>query len=480
MNKVGVGDGRPAWVSERVGADAPSREDQIQTMNNRLLIDRRSGLDRRGYGDRRQGPDRRTGGDRRHLATLGDRRASGGYYDVRASNGEIGFAQPQLPVRDNFGRWGVLLADLVAGFYAACLEPANWADILVRLKDAVRADVCALGSHDFATGSGRLEQAVNIDAVYLTAYSEGLGRHNPWLQQQDRLPAPGSVRTGQMLAEDADVIDGPFYREWLEPQNLFHHIFGILDSNGSNVDYLLFARSREKGAFWEDDLALLSRLLPNLRQGLHAGRVLRRTDEMNRLQAHALDVLPIGVMILSAAGSVLLANRLARDVISGEPAFYVGNNGLGLRLPSGRTRFRDIVSAAALRPVLDGTGEIHATSVVREGGGRPLTVMTLTLDAPDRIRAPGDPAAIVFIGDPERPSEVDPRRLIRLYGLSRAEARVAVQLAKGQRLDQVAEALGLTYETVRKHLKQIFSKTYTDRQAELVRTMSLGPAGLRL
>ena len=54
-----------------------------------------------------------------------------------------------------------------------------------------------------------------------------------------------------------------------------------------------------------------------------------------------------------------------------------------------------------------------------------------------------DPAAVLFIGDPERPVDVDPRNLIRLYGLSRAEARVAVLLAKGLRLEQSAQQLGL-------------------------------------
>ena len=107
--------------------------------------------------------------------------------------------------------------------------------------------------------------------------------------------------------------------------------------------------------------------------------------------------------------------------------------------------------------------------------------------APSRSRWPSSavkpgrtPAALLFIGDPERPVDIDPRRLIRLYGLSRAESRVAVLLGQGQRLEQIAEALGLTYETVRKHLKQIFIKTGTDRQAELVRTLVTGPGGLRL
>jgi len=53
-------------------------------------------------------------------------------------------------------------------------------------------------------------------------------------------------------------------------------------------------------------------------------------------------------------------------------------------------------------------------------------------------------------------------------------------LARGYRLDQVAESLGVAYETVRKHLKQVFGKTGTARQAELVRLLVTGPAGLRL
>ena len=95
-------------------------------------------------------------------------------------------------------------------------------------------------------------------------------------------------------------------------------------------------------------------------------------------------------------------------------------------------------------------------------------------------RADRDPGAVLFIGDPERPVDIDPRQLVRMYNLSRAEARVAVLLARGLRLDQSAQHLGLTYETVRKHLKQIFAKTGTDRQAELVRTLVTGPSGLRL
>ena len=55
--------------------------------------------------------------------------------------------------------------------------------------------------------------------------------------------------------------------------------------------------------------------------------------------------------------------------------------------------------------------------------------------------------ALLFIGDPER-SWFDQTRIARLYGRSRAESRVAALLASGYRLEQVAEALDIAYETV--------------------------------
>lgn len=427
--------------------------------------------------DRRQGADRRAGHDRRSGPNGGDRRQA----DIGNDHNYVDtfIAPPGFAVADNFGRWGVLLADLVAGFYTACLDHNAWPDILTKLSDAVHADACALVIHDVASGRARIEEANGIDPTFVASYAENFGRLNPWLQSPDRLPGPGGVRTGQMLADDAEVLASPFYQEWAQPQNLFHHLFGVVDTEGSVVSVLLMARSRDKGAFWEDDVTLIGRLLPHLRQGLRAGVILRRAEEMGRVQAHALDVLPIGVVVVSSIGRVLFANRLARDVLATEPTFYNGNNGLGLKLTSGRVLFRDILATTTLHPSPEMAGEIQAISVPREGDRRPMTLLAVAADSDPITRDFDDPAAIIFIGDPERPSEIDPKRLIRLYGLSRAEARVAVQLAKGQRLEQVAESLGLTYETVRKHLKQIFGKTLTDRQAELVRTLALGPSGLR-
>ena len=54
------------------------------------------------------------------------------------------------------------------------------------------------------------------------------------------------------------------------------------------------------------------------------------------------------------------------------------------------------------------------------------------------------------------------------FGLTPAEARLALQLVEGETLRAAAIKLSITYETARTRLKNIFSKTGTCGQAELV------------
>ena len=63
----------------------------------------------------------------------------------------------------------------------------------------------------------------------------------------------------------------------------------------------------------------------------------------------------------------------------------------------------------------------------------------------------------------------EPIDLLRChFGLTPAEARLALQLVAGETLRAAAAKLSITYETARTELKNIFNKTGTRRQAELV------------
>ena len=69
--------------------------------------------------------------------------------------------------------------------------------------------------------------------------------------------------------------------------------------------------------------------------------------------------------------------------------------------------------------------------------------------------------------------------LRRLYELSPTEARLAILLMKGMSREQAAAELGRALNTVRAHLRQIFAKTGTSRQGELIALLLSGPVNLR-
>jgi DNA-binding CsgD family transcriptional regulator len=75
---------------------------------------------------------------------------------------------------------------------------------------------------------------------------------------------------------------------------------------------------------------------------------------------------------------------------------------------------------------------------------------------------------LVLITDPERQAPANGDLLRELFQLTRKEAAITAKLSEGKSVEQAATELSVTYETARTHLRRIFSKTGTSRQAELL------------
>ena len=78
-------------------------------------------------------------------------------------------------------------------------------------------------------------------------------------------------------------------------------------------------------------------------------------------------------------------------------------------------------------------------------------------------------AALVLIVEPGRRHRIDPGLVATVLGLTPAESQVAVGLAEGQSVREMAEATGLTRAAIYWHLRQIYQKRSISRQVDLVR-----------
>ena len=192
---------------------------------------------------------------------------------------------------------------------------------------------------------------------------------------------------------------------------------------------------------------------------------------------HAPDDGVVGDLLHRLAHAVILVDKRGRVVRMNRRASEIVEQGDGLLIQHGVLRGVRPTDTAALHRLI---GE-----AVRSGSGiglrleRPSRRWPLTaLVAPLHRKGAasnGHAAAAVFVSDPEHAPAIDAGMLREWFGLTPAEARLAVVLAQGHSLAEALERLGVGVNTARSQLKTIFGKTGTNRQAELVRLLLSAP-----
>lgn len=195
----------------------------------------------------------------------------------------------------------------------------------------------------------------------------------------------------------------------------------------------------------------------------------------------AVDVLPLGVILVDAAGKVLFTNRSAMDLLA-------RGDGLAHRC-DGRLTATRCTEALALKALIEravraATDEVRepsgALQLSRRSAAGPLSVIVSPLRRGPEAASAQYPAAIVLCSDPDRDPGTPQGMLERLYGLTPAEAALTLALLSGRTLDGAAEQLSISMNTARTHLKHIFHKTGTNRQSDLLRLVFRSPIALYL
>ena len=78
-------------------------------------------------------------------------------------------------------------------------------------------------------------------------------------------------------------------------------------------------------------------------------------------------------------------------------------------------------------------------------------------------------AALVLLVEPGQWRHIDPGLAAEALGLTPMESRVAVWLAEGKSVEDIARVTDRTTNTLYWHLKNIYQKLYISRQADLIR-----------
>jgi DNA-binding response OmpR family regulator/DNA-binding CsgD family transcriptional regulator len=177
----------------------------------------------------------------------------------------------------------------------------------------------------------------------------------------------------------------------------------------------------------------------------------------------AFDRFLIGVIVVDREGKVRLANNEAQRILGEDDGLSIDGDMLKGASAKQTNRLRECVELAFADESAD-----EIISFPRLSTRRPYIVLV-----PGQVRTDDEvpDVVVLLVIDTEQRTKVSGETLVRLYNLTRAETRVALMLIDGKRLDQIAEELDVAQTTVVFHLKNLFRKTDTNRQADLVRVL---------
>jgi DNA-binding CsgD family transcriptional regulator/PAS domain-containing protein len=358
----------------------------------------------------------------------------------------------------------------IAALYDAALDERLWPDALAKLTQLSASQASSFWVLDNSQGS-RLSTflSINFDARAIADYLGGMATLDPTVRHLLAHPRDSIVHDGMLGPGDDE--DTRAYLDWHERNvETRFRLVGQSELGSSLQAGIALHRTRSAGRYDPHDIAQFALVHEHLQRALAVGLRLGSLATTQQITADLLDRNVAAVMLLDDRRRIVFMNRAAEELKA---------RGDGLRFSAdgvhAATRHEDEQLQALLTRTIDlqraghSSGEVFRLS--RPSGRQPYGVRITAVARPPVALTAFRPAVCLLIGDPEQAAAPSAPRLQVLFNMTRAEARLAVRLGAGLSLRTAASRLGITYGTARSRLTQLFRKTNTQSQPQLVRLL---------
>jgi len=393
------------------------------------------------------------------------------------------------------------LSALLGPLYEAAASPELWPQFFEALRTYINTNKAFFLLVD-PENRCDIHLSYGLDPAWQRAYLDNYQQHDVLLNRfVSAKQAYGEwIGTTQSVISDAEYHHSILFNEFAKPQGQFHHCGTALGGlDGGLEGGISINRTLQEGSFTSEEMALLAMLAPHLKRALNMHRTLSQERANHAVLRQTVEALDLSLVSLDGCSRVLRMTMAARTILELRDGIALDKGFLRARAVGEQARLTELVAGA----VSTGNGRGQDCAVRRstvaapEAGRRTLWTpssggaMLISRGPPKRplqvvvtpfysceILLDEHPAALVFLSDPDVRPDSRASVLHALYGLSPTQCRLVDLLSQGCEVAAASEVLRMTISTARFHLKNIFRKTGTARQTELMRLV-LGLPGTR-
>ena len=360
---------------------------------------------------------------------------------------------------------------ILTALYDAMLDETHWP-----VASALIDEACGLQGNALAVGTGpkdavqvssagayyRGERRADLEREYLEVYHP-IDERVPRMRQ---LPDSRLVHVTELYTEQ-ELKTSPTYNELLPRASGQEGLnVRLVEPAGSHIAWMT-ADPVASGGWESTQLTLIRGLLPHLRQFVRVRQALVKAGAWSVSSTGLLDNSRLGVIHLDRRGQIMAANDRARAILRRSDGVSDRGGFLRARLSADHTRLERLLAAAL--PTSSAAPVSGSMLLRRVGGVSPFMVHVKPVSVSPLDFGARPVAVLVLIVEPGRKSHIDPGLVAAALDLSPAESQIAVWLAEGQTVPEIAAATGRQESSVQWHLKHIHHKLGISRRADLVR-----------
>lgn len=208
---------------------------------------------------------------------------------------------------------------------------------------------------------------------------------------------------------------------------------------------------------------------PHIKRALELNSIHTPTRGQSSTLQSLLDSLTLGVILLSRKGHVVTMNPAAKRLLAENGGLLAGRFGLRAEQAEESARLHQLLARATVASTGAGLEPAGLLTISRRNGS-PLQLVVSPVRGFEAYQT-HPVCAVVFVSDTAPRVRLTHDTLMALFGLTPAECRLAMLLAKGHHPTTIAQMVGVSRNTLKSQLSSIFRKTGTSRQAQLVRLL---------
>lgn len=365
--------------------------------------------------------------------------------------------------------------------YRAAVAPECWPSFLDGVCQELQLASLHLVFRHPSDGDRGIIASVGMDEHYQDSYRSYYHRLNPWRPYGPEAEE-GRVLLNDSILPESEQMRTEFYNDWMRPQGAAHPFVAFLYNSGSGepLSDLVGFREKSSGPLREGDLDPVRSLVPHLQRALTIHSRVQGAETRAGAAEEVLDRIAGGVILLDERGAAIATNQAADRILVMNDGLVMDREGPSASTSKQTDELRRAVAGAAKTGASQGEDAGAVLRLVRPSGRQALEVVVTAIRCEASPLFDRKAAAAIFVAEPDAQLDRPPERLRQLYGFTPVEAEVAARIIKGMGVAEICGDLGITIHTVRGHLKQLFAKTGTHRQPDLIRVLLTGLAGVRL